>query len=111
MDDRSTLERAFGHITAAQETSQGLIRLSVPDREVDAAISRTKAMLGQLLAEEVAATPWTRWKAASCELINWWAARLMTALYIRPFRICPQNVHTSPRHIETVTICPLCGAL
>lgn len=118
MDDRSTLERAFGHITAAQEASQGLIRLSVPDREVDVAIARTKAMLGQLLAEEAAQTPWTRWKSATCDLVNWWAARLMRALYIAPFRICRRNVlsapdqnETAPSGINPASACPTCGAL
>lgn len=101
MDDRSTLERAFGHVWEAEDASRALIRLSEPDREVNAAIARAKVMLGQLLAEEAAHTPWTRWKAASCDLVNWAAARIMRALYIAPFRVCLQNVHASSHHNET----------
>lgn len=101
MDDRSTLERAFGHVWEAEDASRALIRLSEADREVNAAIARAKAMLGQLLAEEAAHTPWTRWKSATCDLVNWAAARIMRALYIAPFRVCLQNVHASSRQNET----------
>lgn len=106
MDDRSTLERAFDHVNCAHEASNGLIRLSAPDREVAVAIDRAKRMLGQMLAEETAATPWTRWKAATCDLVNWAAARIMRALYIAPFRVCLQNVHASSHHIETASPVP-----
>lgn len=104
MPDRSTLERALGHIAAAQEASSGLIRLTAADRAVDAAIGRTKAMLGQLLAEEATHTPWTRWKAASCDLVNWAAARIMRALYIAPFRVCLLKVHASSHQNETPAV-------
>lgn len=109
MDDRSTLERAFEHISAAHEASLGLVRLTAPDREVEAAIRRTQALLGQLLAEEAATTPWARWKSASCELVNWWAARFMSALYIAPKRKHPQKVHLSSHQNETGKACPTCG--
>lgn len=101
MDDRSTLERAFDHINCAHEASKGLIRLSAPDREVEIAIDRAKRMLGQMLVEEAAHTPWTRWKAASCDLVNWAAARIMRALYIAPFRVCLLKVHASSHQNET----------
>lgn len=41
-------------------------------------------------------TPWARWKAASRELLDWWAATLMRALYIRPRGICTANVRPAP---------------
>lgn len=102
MDDRSTLERALDTASTAARSTMGR---AVDDAIMVGAIRNTQALLGQLLAEEASATPWACWKSASCELVKWWAARFMSALYIAPKRKHPQKVQPSSPHNETGAIC------
>lgn len=104
--EASTLERAFATASLAARSTMGR---AVDDAVMAGAIRRTQALLGQLLAEEAATTPWDRWKTASCELVNWWAARFMSALYIAPKRKHPQKVQLSSHQNETGKACPTFG--
>lgn len=102
----STLERAF---EAATTAARPTIERAVNEAVMIGAIRHTQALLGQLLAEEVAATPWARWKSASRGLVDWWAARFMSALYIAPKRKHPKKVQLSSHQNETGKACPTCG--
>lgn len=61
-------------------------------------------MRGTIIIDEYAffptPTPWARWKAASCELVDWWAATLMRALYMRPRAICTANVRLASERVN-----------
>lgn len=77
MDDRNTLDRALKNLG----TSFNPVELPPEPRRV---FNDTGAA-------------WARWKIASCDLVNSWAANLMRSLYIRPFPVCPPIVRTSIR--------------
>lgn len=104
MDDRTTLERAFTDFWAGR-----LIDPVEPAPTAQTPQPHLRGGKGSVVIDELAflaadravpVTPWARWKTASGDLVNSWAARLMRSLYIRPFAVCPPNVRTDIRLSE-----------
>lgn len=53
-------------------------------------------------ANAPAVTPWTRWKIATVELLEWWRAILMHHSYFERRAICTANVHSASERCTCV---------